>query len=297
MSKAAFSVRYTGPGLETGTMDVRELAPALLAFGNLLDESNRVLNGKATEVSVRVKRFEDGSFGISFEVCQKFLQQVVSILSGDHITAATNLIDLLGFSTGISFSLWKVVKWAKGKVPRKARVLEDGNVEIDFGDEPVVVPSKVFDLYRDYRVRKELQNAVYPLEKAGITGLEIRHDSDIIDRVESHEVPYFKAPELEDEKIEERETVATLSIHSLSFKEDNKWRLSDGTNTFFVTILDQVFLDKVGENLVSFAKGDRLKVRLRVIAWESGEGLKTEYQALEILEHKSASRQLNLPLE
>jgi len=56
MSMASFSVAFCGSALDKGTMDVRELAPSLLAFGALLEESNRVLNGNAAAVSVKVKR-------------------------------------------------------------------------------------------------------------------------------------------------------------------------------------------------------------------------------------------------
>lgn len=95
----------------------------------------------------------------------------------------------------------------------------------------------------------------------------------------------------------EDKRIAVFSIHSLSFKEDNKWRLSDGTNTFFVTIRDDGFLRKVNENLVSFAKGDILKVNLLVRTWSVQDGIKTDYEVLEVLDHKSAAKQLSFQFD
>lgn len=297
MSMASFSVAFCGPALESGSMNVRELAPALLAFGALLEESNRVLNGGAASVSVHVKRFEDGSFGISFDVAQKLADQLVDLLSGSSITAASNLIQLLGFAGMTGASLWALIKRARGRKPLKAKKLEDGNVEIDFSEELLVVPAKVFDLYRDVKVRKELENALKPLEKDGVTSLEIKSDGQVIEGASKAETAWFHTPETEDEKIEEDERTAVFSIHSLSFKDDNKWRLSDGTNTFYVTISDKAFLQKMNDNLAYFAKGDLLKVRLNVKTWAVADGIRTEYEAISILEHKSAAKQLSLPFE
>jgi CHASE3 domain sensor protein len=52
MSKAHFQLAYD---VKAGTMDVNELAPALLATGDLLREANRQLNGERSDVSVKVQ--------------------------------------------------------------------------------------------------------------------------------------------------------------------------------------------------------------------------------------------------
>jgi hypothetical protein len=45
MSRAHFKVSYNGVALQEGRLDVRDLAPALLAVGSLFDAANRALNG------------------------------------------------------------------------------------------------------------------------------------------------------------------------------------------------------------------------------------------------------------
>ena len=77
-----------------------------------------------------------------------------------------------------------------------------------------------------------------------------------------------------------------LSIVALSFKEENKWRLTDGDNQFYVKIQDEDFWNKVDTNEIVFAKGDRVKVDLLVRQLEKESGnLQTEYTALKILDH------------
>jgi len=296
MNKDSFSLYYDGPGLRAGTMDVKELAPALLAVGDLLEESNRVLNGDRATVSVRVKRFDDGSFEIYFELIQKLSDKLVNLLVSDPITAANNLLALLGFSGG-ALGFFQLIKRARGRKAVKARTLKNGNIEIDFTEEKIEVPPEVFNLYRDIKVRKEAESTVRPLQRGDIDKLDIRYKNRSVESLRREHVPYFHAPETEKEEIQEYEFVATYSIHSLSFKEENKWRLSDGKNTFLVAISDEGFLKNVNENRISFAKGDLLKLRIAMRNWQEGGQPKTDYEALEVLEHKSAAIQLRLPLE
>jgi len=297
MSQASFKVYYCGPDLESGKMDVRELAPALLAMGNLLEETNRVLNGKKATVTVKVKKFEDGSFGIGFELAQSIASQIVDIFAGDTSTAALNMLACLGFASAGIKGVFYLIKKSRGEKPHKAKILKDGNVELEFSEESISVPKAVFDLYRDLQVRKEIENTLKPLDREGISGFNVQEDKQVIESVSKEESKYFQSPETEDDKIQERETIATYSIHTLSFKEDNKWRLTDGTSTFFVTIKDNNFLRKVSDNLVSFSQGDLLELKLHVTTWQTSGGIKTEYEAVEVLDHKSATKQLKLDIE
>jgi hypothetical protein len=297
-SKASFKAYYCGEILDSGQMDVRELAPALLAMGSLLEEANRVLNDGKTNVSVKVKKFEDGSFGISFEVTQSFATQLMEIFTGKQVTAAANLITVLGFLVAGYKSLVYLLKKAKGRKAERAKLLEDGNIEIDFGDDIEIVSPEVFNLYRDLKVRQQVEYVLKPLSVDGISQFIIKDwDKQVIETVEKSEYKYFHTPDVSDEIIQEKDSTALYSIHSLSFKEDNKWRLSDGSNTFFVTMKDEEFLRKVNENLISFSKGDILELSLKIITWETKDGINTEYEAMKVLDHKMAARQLKLPLE
>ena len=54
MSRATFTIAYDGPALTNHTMDVRDLAPAMLAVGQLCDAANVVLNGERSKIQVHV---------------------------------------------------------------------------------------------------------------------------------------------------------------------------------------------------------------------------------------------------
>ncbi|WP_061165200.1 hypothetical protein [Caballeronia temeraria] len=58
-----FNVVYDGPALAEHRMDVRDLAPALVAIADLFTAANKELNGDSADVRVEVKgSFKAGSF-------------------------------------------------------------------------------------------------------------------------------------------------------------------------------------------------------------------------------------------
>ncbi|MBU1233307.1 MAG: hypothetical protein KKD01_01205 [Proteobacteria bacterium] len=298
MSNTEFKLFYCGPALENGKMNVRDLAPALMAVGSLLEESNRVLNGGKASVSVNVKAFEDGSFGILFNLDQSITTQVMSMFTGDQVTAAINILTMLGFAGGGTKGLIHLLRKSQGQKPIKAKKLENGDFQLYFKDGQVLEITKpVLDLYTDLKVRAETENVINPLNTPGITGLRIGSVDEECTIIQQKEAAYFTAPEDETEEIEEQETTTTLSIQALSFKEDNKWRFSDGSGTFYATITDKGFLTKVHHNQVSFTMGDLLKVQLIKRTKITGTKLNNEYEVTKIIEHRSAARQLTLPFE
>ena len=82
-----------------------------------------------------------------------------------------------------------------------------------------------------------------------------------------------------------------FSIVSLAFKEDNKWRLTDGQAIYSVIMKDAEFQRKVDSSEAVFAKGDVLICDLHTIQWQVQDGVKTDYEVTKVHDHKHA-RQL-----
>lgn len=303
MSKSSLYVLFDGPALESSEMDVRDLAPALLAFGDVIEEANAQLNGDRARMALKVKAsFKAGSFGIDMEVVQSLMDQALGLFRDSPVASAKELVEYLGFTAAPVVGLLKLIKWQRGR--KVQRVTEKKSermfvIVLDDGSSLEVSP-EVVTLYRNYPLRKSLEKAIAePLQREGITTFAVTDAPERGEFVEVHEEEsgWFRTPEPEDELIDEREQVVSLQLVTISFREDNKWRFSDGNSTFHARIRDEAFLHRVQTNEEAFAKGDILKVRVHIRQWLAGENMKSEYEIIEVLEHRRAGRQIPLALD
>ncbi|MCM8737197.1 hypothetical protein M5E06_24060 [Azospirillum sp. A1-3] len=298
MSRATLRVAFDGPAIHDGTMDVRDLAPSLLAIGQLCEEANRVLNGERIQATVLVRSdFRKGSFEVNLDLVQSLISQMRSFLTGEDATAAANLLALLGGASGGTTGLIGVIKWLRGRRPKRLVSLESGRVRLELDDSSIETAREVIDLYRDLGVRKAAADVIRPLENPGIELIEFSPNPESTEVVEKSDAPSFAAPEPEEEQIINEERKSAFTIVSVSFKDGNKWRLYDGQNTINVTMADEKFISRVNQNDVVFAKGDILVCRVLMEQWRVKDGLRTEYTVLEVVEHRSAARQLPLQFD
>ena len=113
--------------------------------------------------------------------------------------------------------------------------------------------------------------------------------------VEDGIIDVFDIPidEAEDNIIE-NEIIAIYSIASLTFKEGNKWVLHDGNTQINATIRDKIFLQKIENSEIAFAKYDKLKCRVLLRQNINDKLVKNEYIVQEVLEHIQSYKQTSL---
>jgi hypothetical protein len=302
MERLEFTLIYDGPALKDGKMDIQELAPALLGLGDLIAESNRKLNGESVKTIVNVKAgFERGSWGVAIELVQSFCDKAINALSGEFVTSALNLVDIIGLVKGTVYmgGLFGVVKWIRNR--KIKRTSTEGNkttltVEDDKGEETIEISNEIAELLKNYKVREGLEKVVKPLKADGIEELKSEYNNVRHTIVEKNEASYCNVPKDEGEQINEYETTVFFSIRTLSFQEGNKWTLFDGEgqSSYSVKITDREFLQRVHDNREFFSEGDILKIRLKTIQYKTTKGLKTEYEATKVLGHETPKKSIQI---
>ena len=285
-SRTELRVIYDGEAVEDGSMDVRELAPALLALGAVCEEGNRVLNGEQISISVRVRSDSPrGSFIVNLDIWQ----HLRALLLGDDFTTAKLLAELL-FGGGSVFAL---MKWLRGRKPAVGTTLDSGNIEIHIeGDDNqvLVVPSDTVRLYNDVNIRQQFQAVVAPLRQPGIDLLKIGEENELT----KEDAESFVEPSPAENLIAEGEQDGVFEIQKLSFTDRYKWTFSDGNAIFNAAIEDDEFFERVQSRRISFASGDVLRIRLWKRSVQTEHGMKTEYVVRKVLEHIPAPRQIDL---
>ncbi|EII5851493.1 hypothetical protein ACSRBF_03330 [Acinetobacter baumannii] len=292
-----FHVVYDGKALEEHLMDVRDLAPAMMAISDLLTHANKEINGDKLEIQLNVKaNFKTGCFGIEFVEHLSWVNQIKDLLVGPTATALANasgILGLVGFFGGATVGVIQIYKKLKGNPPVKIEETVDHAKVFYTETEYLEVDKRALRLYRSKVIASDIEKMLEPLSKDGIDSFYVVKemlDENVELFIDKKEVEYFKFQDIDDH-LSENITETFLQIESISFKEKNKWRFNNGGSTINASITDEVFLQKIDSGLLRFGKGDLLKVKLKTIQFLAHTKLKTEFEVMEVIEHKTTKQE------
>ena len=285
-----FYVIYDGWALEHHLMDVRDLAPAMIAVNDLLSNANKALNGDKADLNLKVNAsFRAGSFGMELHTVVHFLSQIRDMFASDNASAISNawtILEIVGFVSGAG--LIGLIRFLKGKKPTKI-IDEDGRLKVYLNEtEYYETDGKVVKLYKNRTIVSDLNKMLEPLEKDGIDSFFVSRTGDKKDAdlaIDESELTYFEYQEIEND-LSENITETFVQIEAAVFKDNNKWKFDNGGSPINAAILDEEFLRKIDSGELRFGKGDLLKVKLKTIQTFAHGKLKTEFQVVEVLEHK-----------
>lgn len=305
-------IAYDGPAIANGEMDVRELAPALIAFSDLVANANKVLGGtREIKVMLNQDSLRRGSFDITFLLDVSILEQAKLFMEGAKDSGLDDLMSVLGYANtaidtagniGGIFALIKIIKDRKIKnISHK-----DNNVNIELADGDIIpTDEKTLKVFLDVNCRISVERVITPLDSPGIEMFELRDpdapdDKAPINVVTSDEAINFKAPTASDEDTYEEEAPQQemlAKIVAVNF-ENGKWRFSDGTNpAFWATVADDKFKKQVDNREVAFTSGDVMRIKYRHKQVIKQGKLTSEYIVDEVMEVKKAPTQIKLDFE
>ena len=151
MGNQALSVYYEGNRYKDGKIDIKEFAPSLLAFGELIQESNETINDQKSEIKTYITAdFKKKCFKCQLSLeSNSILQSTKNLFGFKDALNIQELLELLGFigttGTGVavtSYVAYKLIE--KGRKVRKHTVLQDGNVALAINETTIKVEFNLF---------------------------------------------------------------------------------------------------------------------------------------------------------
>lgn len=276
-----FALRYSGPAVESGLMDVYEASANMIAFSDFVVLGAKAAYGSTVEARAAVAGFGRGSF-------------------------VTNLVfDVVGTSSTIfanvdPHTLWSVVKeslglWKMLRGSPPSRVEYQGQTALvtnNHGEVKQVSIGALTVVFSDKGSESAEQFIHKALAKEGMDAIEIAADARALDRVSQAEAKYF-VPVAPSKTITDVVVRMGLVLESPVFKEDDKWRFYDGQQSFYAQVEDREFLARVdaGE---PFRKGDVIIADVRINQQQSGMKLVAERAISKVIDHKAGPKQLSL---
>ncbi|HTV42318.1 MAG TPA: hypothetical protein VMF08_17240 [Candidatus Sulfotelmatobacter sp.] len=301
----SFSIKYEGEALADHTIDVLDLAPALLALPTLIQEANRIANNDGSTLSIRVKppsvSASAGSFEIGFSVIRDAVEHSVDFFNAPGVSALTNATSLLWWGTatataGAEATLIAFVRFMEGRKAQKVTRIDDSFVEVETDGDSIKIRAKVWELYQSPTIRAAFYQVVKPLERDGVEKLEFKSPAGQTAEVKQEDAPFYLPPPEHVEPLQEfppRETFVNV-VH-MWFRNGNKWRFSEGDNEWSADVKDHRFIESLLKGEETISANDYLKVVVKQTQTRYGSTIHSDYEILKVLEHRKVPKQIPLP--
>lgn len=309
MSTAEAIIAYDGPAVDAGEMDVRELAPALLALGDLCQAAARELNGPEAQLRVKLRaQPEKGSFELLIGTDLSWTDTLISFINSGQYRNAKEILEAVGLVAGTTATIggglfWLIKKLRGEPIPPGVTVQGDGN-HVHVGDVNINIPPDVLRLYQSPEVLAAADRVIEPLRRAGITAFEARdpRSKAAVIAVHQEDTDAFRVARVralgpglgeEDDAVAPSRRDVVLEIIKPAFHRGHRWMLTDGAAKYGVEMRDEEFWQRVDRG-EAFAKGDRLTVSLWTRTRSVDGSLKAEYFVDHVLAHTPRPRQLSI---
>ncbi|QJW53921.1 hypothetical protein HL670_00780 [Serratia plymuthica] len=286
-----FEIKYNGDepgGPKEHQIDARILGNAITSLCDIIEQSDKILNGEASNVQVNVKAHQEGSFEVVVSVSQQLNN--VNVL---EVLGLTKEMAAVVGGAGIG-SVLGAIKWLKGRKLADVTVDEKKGVAtlITKDNEEIECPLVVQKVLSSPTVRKGFDELVYkPLASEGISTFSVERDDEPLVTVAEEDKKSFKATRslVKEEKIVEAIT-ANVHISCVNFLAKSGWKmiLPNG-NEVAATMNDQAFLERINLNKATFSKDDLFVVEYTQTQTQANEQLsRPRYEIERVVRHRAA---------
>jgi hypothetical protein len=296
-----FTLEFDGEAVQTGEMDVNDLAPSLLSFSRLCTETNAELNGDHATISVRVRAdFKRGSFGVDVHMVQSVVEQIKILLGTTQVKDVKDILDTLGAMADDlekiaipALGLFGIAKYIGHQKVKSAEKTGPGT-RIELSNNAVfLVDPAAWALYQRPQVKDDLEKFTAPLRRDGFDEIRFKKDKRVTAEITKGDAleGFTASPADTDVPVElgeilsEDEQERTWRIRQVQFDPKlTVWRFFEGDAHIRATMLDEDFIGQVLRHEQVFGNGDFLRVRVRVTTRRADDGSSNvSYSILKVL--------------
>lgn len=278
-----FSIFYDADNdsLNEHSINARQIGEAITGMAELVEQSDKILNGENSEIKLNVVAKKAGSFGVEFEVFQ-VLNHAVDVLKYLGLSAAGGA--LLG---GPVFSLARRLN--KRKIVGTVTHKKDGTTTLKLDDENIIVDENVAKLVINPLIRSALNKVVQkPLEGRSNPVFKLEHDGVEIVRLEGEDTAKYEPlprHSLVETEVDEKEV--NVRFTQVNFDAQTGWKIDWNGESKGVKLEDQAFIERVSSNQAKFSKDDLFVVKLQVKKTSSAlAGEKTTLKITKVIRHR-----------
>jgi hypothetical protein len=291
------SISYAGTALESNSMDVRQLAPSLLALADLFVVAhNRVGSPLELPPALEITAQRDGSLVVDMWLAwAEQRQTLIGIMSSDGASAAANTAELA--AVVIAGLRW-IVKRDQVGGEQSVEPIAPDQIRVKWADgTEIEAPVQAQQLIENMDFRRISGRVFEPLRQQGIDEIDLRSGNRhaIVHR---ENLRAFNAPPEDPNLISDNTRVVTIRVETLGMNPGNKWRVNDGSGSVWVSINDLGFVDKMVSGEERFAPSDVLVVEMRDRQFrDGGSGFVMERSIERVLEHRITPSPDELPFD
>ncbi len=265
------TIRYDGPALVDHSMDVAELAPALLALSDLVKMANTFANGDRAAVKIKVNAdLEQHCFELNIQLAMTIWEQAKLLLDDENVKSVKEIAEWIGLVAGGSMSLFALIKYLRGREVKNTTVvrLRDGRnvveIEIEGEDHPAVIAQQVYELYANIDARKKAIDVMRRLRLDGYDTLEFLEGDVGVFRITENEVPaadMSDLPEVIPQNVNRSSITTAVRIRKAAYEGNAKWTVMY-KRAIDAPIEDKDWLEQFQANKVQAPPGCALEVTL-----------------------------------
>jgi hypothetical protein len=289
-ARVDFQIIYTGPALEMGVMDVRDLAPALLSLSSLVEQINLRANGAEPPVKLRFKATERGSLIAHLFLETTWLQEVVAMFTGNEAQGLERIMNMLwggGAATGL-VGLFQLIKFLRGQPPARVEPATQSTVNVyNVSGDMITTHTTTLELATDQKARQEAARVVRPLEREGVDSLTIRRQQGETEApILKEDLQAFDVQPVDNIPTEDTSTTLLQIVRPDLSDATPRWEVTDGTSKFNARVTDEAFAERVRSREITFGHNDAIRAELTRRQYRTDRGaLRTDYEIIRVMNH------------